>query len=88
MPNSPLSSTPRYMINPHFEKKKVYEWSDFWNWNGPNFLTPMYMHIFFAQIPVKPSFSHLHKAGFLVKRVICLQITEYMEGYINSKNSI
>ena len=22
------------------------------------------MHIFFAQIPVKPLFSHLHKAGF------------------------
>ena len=29
--------------------------------NGLNFLTP----IFFAQIPIKPLFSHLHKAGFL-----------------------
>ena len=31
----------------------------------------MYMHIFFAQIAVMPLFSHLHKAGFFVMRVIC-----------------
>ena len=60
------------MINPPFlQKKQVYERHDFWNWNGQNFLTPMYMHMFFSQIPVMPSLLHLHKAGFLVMRVIC-----------------
>ena len=64
VPKSPLLQGPRYMIIPPFLAKESYEWPDFWNWNGPNFLTPMYMHIFFAQIPVKPLFSHLHKAVF------------------------
>ena len=71
VPKSPLFQSPKYMINPlFFKKKKVYEYPDFWNWNGPNFLTPMYMLIVFAHIPVKPLISHLHKAGFLVMRVM------------------
>ena len=37
----------------------------------PNFSdTHVYAHIF-AQIPVKPLFSHLHKAGFFVMKIIC-----------------
>ena len=28
---------------------------------------------------------HLHKAGFLMRRVICKLVTEYMKGYISSK---
>ena len=71
MPNSPLFQCHQVYDKPPFLKKKICEWPDFWKWNGPNFLTPMYMHIFFAQIPVKPLFSHLHKAGFLKMRVIC-----------------
>ena len=62
--------------------------SNFWHLNDQNFLTPMYMDIFFAQILVKPLFSHLNKAGFLMMRVICKQITQDMKGYISSKNSI
>ena len=57
--------------------------SDFWHLNDPNFLKTMYMDIFFAQILVKPLFSHLNKAGILMMRVICKQITED----IISKNS-
>ena len=78
VPNSPLFSGPRYMITPPPPfKKKVYEWHDFWNWNGPNFLTLMYMHIFLDQIPVKPLSSHLHKSGFLMTRVICKLFTNH-----------
>ena len=65
--------------------------SEFWHLNGPNFLTPMYMHIFFALILAKPLFSHLHKACFLMMRVICKLVNKsqkMMKGYINSKNSI
>ena len=67
VPNSPLFQRPGYMITPFFKYM-----------NGlilgiglAQILTPMYMHIFFAQIPVKPLFSHSHKAGFLIMRVIC-----------------
>ena len=76
MPNCPHFQSPQvYDKTPFFKKMQVYEWPDFWNLNGPTFLTPMsYMHIFFAQIPVKPLFSHLHKAGFLVIKVICKHV--------------
>ena len=90
MPNSPHFQRPQVYDKPPFLKKKVYDCPDFWYWNGPNFLTPMYMHIFFAQIPVKPLFSHLHKAGFLMMRVICKLFTNHRgyKKYINSKNSL
>ena len=68
MPNSHLFQHPQVYDKPPFLKKKVYEWPDFWNWNCPNVLTSMYMHIFFTQITVNPLFSHLHKAGVLVMR--------------------
>ena len=45
--------------------------SDFFAFECPKFSdTHVCAHIF-AQILVKPLFSHLHKAGFLLTRVIC-----------------
>ena len=51
-------------------------------------MTPMYVHLYLAQITVMPLFSHLHnlKAGFFVMRVI--RKLEDMKAYINSKKSI
>ena len=40
-------------------------------YEGPNFLIPTYAHIF-AQILVKPLFSHLHNAGSdVIKLFLC-----------------
>ena len=86
VPNSPLFKRPQAYDKPPFFKKKHMNGVIFFNWNDPNFLTPMYMHICFDQIPVKPLFSHLHKAGFLMMRIICK--LEDMKGYIHSESSI
>ena len=70
-----------------FFKKKVYEcpdFSDIWHLN----VTHVYGHIFRSDTCQAFVFINLHKAGFLMMRVICLQITEDMKGSINSKNSI
>ena len=87
MPNSPFFSAPRYMINPPFLKKKVYDCPDFWNWNGPNFLTPMYMHIYYPESPPypppPPEFETCH---FMSLQIVCNYIICYKLSFLITLN--
>ena len=58
---APLFSAARYMKTTFLRKNylALYE-------NGANFMTAMYMHIFFARMLVNPLFSHLQGTGFLM----------------------